>query len=149
MKIILLENVTNLGILGDVVEVKDGFARNYLLPCGKAKRATESNLREFEEKRAQYEQLQQDIKHKALSRHEAINEKIFVLKAKAGVDGKLFGSISSLDIASAIKLSGVEVKKAEILMPSGPLKTLGTFEVALALHSAYNTLIKVQVDPEV
>ncbi len=145
MKIILLERVANLGKLGDVVEVKNGYARNFLIPQGKAKRATTENLQAFEAKRAEYENLQADILSSAQARHEKINGVVFTVAAKAGVDGKLFGSVTSMDIAEVIKANGVEIKRAEITLPNGPLKTIGEFEVDVILHHDIKSTIKVNV----
>lgn len=148
MKIILLERVANLGSLGDIVEVKSGYARNFLVPQGKARRATEVNLKEFEARRAEYELNQSDILANAQARHAKIDGVVFTVKAKAGVDGKLFGSVTSMDIAEAINATGVEVKRAEIAMPYGPLKTLGEFEVDVLLHHDVHSKVKVSVVSE-
>lgn len=148
MKIILLEDVINLGKIGEVVEVKNGFARNFLVPFGKAKRATKENIAEFEAKRTDYLAKQDQKLANAQARFEQINDKIFAIVAKAGVDGKLFGSVTTLDVAEAIKATGVEVKKAEITMPNGPLKTIGEFDVSIILHHDVHANIKVTVTPE-
>ena len=145
MKIILLERVANLGNLGDIVEVKNGFARNFLIPQGKAKRATPANLSEFELRRAEYEVSQADILVGAKARHTKIDGVVFTISAKSGVDGKLFGSVTSMDISDAIKASGVEVKRSEITLPHGPLKTLGEFEIDVILHHDVHSKIKVNV----
>lgn len=145
MKIILLEDVANLGKIGDVVDVKNGFARNFLIPFGHAKRATKENIATFEEKRSEYEAKQNQKLAHAKSRFEQLNEKTFTITAKAGVDGKLFGSVSSLDIAEAARASGVELQKAEVAMPNGPLKTVGEFDVNVILHHDVHALIKVSV----
>lgn len=148
MKIILLERVANLGGLGDVVEVKNGYARNFLIPQGKAKRATDANLEEFKARRAEYESAQADILSHAQARHEKINGVAFNISAKAGVDGKLFGSVTSMDIAEAIKASGVEIKRSEITLPYGPLKTIGEFEVDVILHHDVHSKVKINVVSE-
>ena len=148
MKIILLERVANLGSLGHVVEVKNGYARNFLIPQGKAKRATEANLQEFDARRAEYERNQSDILTHAQSRHEKIDGVVFTIQAKAGVDGKLFGSVTATDIAEAIKVSGVEVKRSEITLPYGPLKTIGEFEVDVILHHDVHSKVKINVVSE-
>ena len=145
MKIILLERVANLGTLGNIVEVKPGYARNFLIPTGKAKRATAVNLQEFELRRAEYELSQTDILANAQARHARIDGVVFTIMAKSGVDGKLFGSVTSMDISDAIKASGIEVKRAEIALPHGPLKTLGEFEVDVILHHDVRSKIKVSV----
>ena len=148
MKIILLERVANLGDLGDIVEVKNGYARNFLVPSGKAKRATKVNTEEFAAKRAEYELKQTDVLANAKSRFEQINEKSFAVTAKAGVDGKLFGSITSLDIVEAVNKSGVEIKKSEVTLPNGPLKTIGDFEVSVILHHDVHAIVKINVSSE-
>lgn len=148
MKIILLERVTNLGKLGDIVDVKNGYARNFLVPQGKARRATETNLKEFEARRAEYERNQSDILDNAQFRHSKIDGIVFTIRAKSGVDGKLFGSVTSMDIAEAINASGVEVKRSEIAMPNGPLKTLGEFEVDVLLHHDVHSKVKINIVSE-
>jgi large subunit ribosomal protein L9 len=145
MQVILLEKVVNLGQLGEVVKVKSGYARNYLVPHGKAKRATPENLAEFEKRRADLEKQQADILTQAQSRAEKLNGMMVQITQKAGVDGKLFGSVTNSDIADALKAQGFEVAKAEIRMPDGPLKQVGDHEVTLALHSDITTTIKVSV----
>jgi large subunit ribosomal protein L9 len=145
MQVILLEKVVNLGQLGEVVKVKSGYARNYLVPHGKAKRATPENLAEFEKRRADLEKQQADILTQAQSRAEKLNGMMVQITQKAGVDGKLFGSVTNSDIADALKAQGFEVSKAEIRMPDGPLKQVGDHEVTLALHSDITTTIKVSV----
>lgn len=145
MQVILLEKVVNLGQLGEVVKVKSGYARNYLVPHGKAKRATPENLAEFEKRRADLEKQQADILTQAQSRAEKLNGLMVQITQKAGVDGKLFGSVTNSDIADALKAQGFEIAKAEIRMPDGPLKQVGDHEVTLALHSDITTTIKVSV----
>ena len=148
MKVILLENLANLGKLGDIVEVKNGYARNFLIPAGKAKRATAENLADFETRRAEYERNQTEILANAQSRQLKINGQAFDILAKAGVDGKLFGSVTSFDIVEAVNKSGVEIKKSEVTLPNGPLKTLGEFEVSVVLHHDVQATIKVNVIAE-
>ena len=145
MKIILLERVANLGGLGDIVEVKSGYARNFLVPQGKARRATADNLKAFELRRAEYELNQADILGNAQARHARIDGVVFTIKAKSGVDGKLFGSDTSMDIAEAIVATGVEVKRSEIAMPHGPLKTIGEFEIDVLLHHDVHSKVKINV----
>ncbi len=145
MKIILLERMANLGNLGDIVEVKSGYARNFLVPQGKAKRATTANLAEFEQRRAEYELVQGDILANAQARHAKIDGVSFTISAKAGVDGKLFGSVTSMDIAEAINKTGVEVKRSEINLANGPLKTLGEFDVVVLLHHDVHSKVKINV----
>jgi large subunit ribosomal protein L9 len=145
MQIILLEKVVNLGQLGDVVKVKNGYARNFLVPHGKAKRATPENLAEFEKRRADLEKQQADILTQAQARAEKLNGMMVQISQKAGVDGKLFGSVTNADIADALKAQGFEVAKGEIRMPDGPLKQVGDHELTLAMHSDVTATIKVSV----
>ncbi len=148
MQIILLENVANLGTLGDVVKVKDGFARNFLIPQGKAKRATEANLKEFEARRAELEQRQAEILANAQERATKLEGASVTVSQKAGVDGRLFGSVTNQDIAEAFTASGIEVKKLEVRLPEGPLKQIGEYDVALALHHDVVVSVKVVVQGE-
>ena len=134
MQVILMEKVANLGNLGDVVKVKDGYARNFLIPQGKAKRATEANLKEFEARRAELEKQQAEILVAAQARGEKLEGAVVVVAQKAGVDGRLFGSVGNADIADAITATGVEVKKAEVRLPEGPFKAIGEYSVEVALH---------------
>lgn len=134
MKIILLENIANLGNLGDVVDVKNGFARNYLIPNGKATRATKENLQEFEQRKAEYADKQAKNLAAAQERHAKINEAVYTITAKAGVDGKLFGSVTSMDIAEAVNAAGVEIKRSEVELPDGPLKVIGESKIKVRLH---------------
>lgn len=135
MQVILLEKVVNLGLLGEVVRVKDGYARNFLIPQGKAKRATENAIKEFEVRRAELEKAQADKLAAAQAEGNKLNGLNLGLNAKAGVDGRLFGSITNFDIAEALKAQGFSVEKAQIRMPTGPLKTIGEHPVSVALHS--------------
>lgn len=148
MKIILLEKVANLGNLGDITEVKNGYARNFLIPSGKAKRANAENLKDFEARRAEYERNQSDVLANAQSRQSKIDGQVFVVAAKSGVDGKLFGSVTSFDIVEAVNKTGVEIKKSEVTLPNGPLKTVGEFEVNVILHHDVQATIKVNVTSE-
>ena len=116
MKIILLERVANLGNLGDIVEVANGYARNFLIPFGRAKRASKENIEEFTLKRTEYELKQTDILGNAQARFNQINDKVYAISAKAGVDGKLFGSVSQFDIVEAIKKAGIDIKKSIALI---------------------------------
>lgn len=148
MKVVLLEKVVNLGNLGDIVEVANGYARNFLIPFAKAKRATAKNLEEFEARRAEYEQKQVTIFGDAEVRYAKIHGQTFTITAKAGVDGKLFGSVSSFDITDAIKKSGVEIKKSEVRLPNGSLKTVGEFDVDVDLHHDLRATVKIAVIAE-
>lgn len=148
MEIILLERVANLGNLGDIVKVKPGYARNFLLPKRKAKRATAENLKEFEQLRAQLEQKQAEILANAQARHEKINGVVIAVAAKAGVDGKLFGSVTADDIVAAAKKDDIELKRSEVELPNGPLKTIGNFPIRLRLHHDVVSEITVNVVSE-
>ena len=134
MQIILLEKVVNLGNLGDIVKVKDGYGRNFLIPQGKAKRATEANKAEFDARRAELEKQQAEQLVAAQARGEKLAGLTVQITQKAGVDGRLFGSVTNYDIAEAVTKLGFEVSKSEIRMPEGPLKTIGDFPVSIALH---------------
>jgi large subunit ribosomal protein L9 len=135
MQVILLEKVVNLGQLGDVVKVREGYARNYLIPQGKARRATESAIKEFEARRADLEKAQADRFTAAQSVGEKLNGATVTISAKAGVDGRLFGSVTNFDIAEALGKQGFEVSKGSIRMPLGPLKAVGEHHVSVALHT--------------
>lgn len=145
MEVILLEKVANLGTLGDIVKVKDGYGRNYLIPQGKAKRATEANKAEFAAKRAELEKRQAEILAAAQARAEKLAGYLLQVTQKAGVDGRLFGSVTNHDIANALNAQGFEVSKSEIRMPNGPLKTIGDHPVSIALHSDVIVDITVSV----
>ena len=134
MQIILLEKVGNLGNLGDVVKVKDGYGRNFLIPQGKAKRATEANKAEIAARRVELEKQQAAILAAAQARGEKLAAVIITVAQKAGVDGRLFGSVTNGDIADALVAQGFEVTKALVRMPNGPLKTIGDHAVTVALH---------------
>jgi len=148
MQIILLEKVANLGNLGDVVKVKDGFGRNFLIPQGKAKRATEANKAEFAARRVELEKQQAAILAAATARGEKLNGSVITIAQKAGVDGRLFGSVGNGDIAEALVAKGFEVVKAEVRLPNGPLKTTGDHPVTVALHHDVTVEITVSVTPE-
>ena len=135
MQIILLEKIGGLGNLGDIVTVKNGYARNFLIPQGKAKRATEANKAEFEARRAELEARQAEILADALARKEKLDGQVITVAQKAGVDGRLFGSVTNADIASAIVASGIKAEKANVRLPEGPFKAIGEYEVEIALHS--------------
>ena len=135
MQIILLEKIGGLGNLGDIVTVKNGYARNFLIPQGKAKRATEANKAEFEARRAELEARQAEILADALARKEKLDGQVVTVAQKAGVDGRLFGSVTNADIASAIVATGIKAEKANVRLPEGPFKAIGEYEVEIALHS--------------
>jgi large subunit ribosomal protein L9 len=131
MQIILLEKLVNLGQLGDVVKVRDGYARNFLIPKGKARRATAAAIKEFEARRAEL--------------GEKLNGAIVTITEKAGVDGRLFGSVTNFDVAESLKKQGFAVEKAMVRMPAGPLKTIGDATVDVALHSDVVVQVTVTV----
>ena len=134
MQVILLERVVNLGNLGDIVKVKDGYGRNYLIPQGKAKRATEANKAEFAVRRAELEKQQAEQLAAAQARGEKLAGYTLQISQKAGVDGRLFGSVTNGDIAEQLTAQGFEVAKSEVRMPNGPLKAIGDHSVSVALH---------------
>ncbi len=145
MQVILLEKVVNLGGLGDVVKVKDGFARNYLIPNGKAKRATPENVKEFEGRRGELERAQNEALLKAQEKAAKLDGFMVQITQKAGVDGKLFGSVTNVDISEALKAQNFDVPKAEIRMPQGPLKQVGDHPIKVALHADVVVTITVSV----
>ncbi|MBC7756937.1 MAG: 50S ribosomal protein L9 [Bdellovibrio sp.] len=148
MQLILLEKVANLGTLGDIVKVKDGFGRNFLIPQGKAKRATEANKAEFAARRAELEKQQADILTVATARGAKLAAYVLTVTQKAGVDGRLFGSVTNGDIAEGLVAAGFEVAKSEVRMPTGPLKTVGDHAVTVALHHDIVVDIVVKVVAE-
>ncbi len=145
MQIILLEKVANLGNLGDVVKVKDGFARNYLIPSRQARRATESAIKEFELKRAELERAAGEKLAAAQALGEKMNGRTVHITQKAGVDGRLFGSVTNHDIAESLKRIGFDVQKSQIRMPGGPLKVVGEHTVTVAPHTDVLAEVKVVV----
>jgi large subunit ribosomal protein L9 len=145
MQIILLEKVTNLGQLGDIVKVRDGYARNFLIPTGKAKRATQSNIDEFQQRRADLEKAQNEILSAAQEKAGKLEGLMVQISQKAGVDGRLFGSVTNFDIAEALKAQGFEVAKGAVRLPQGPLKQVGDYDITLDLHADVKASIKVSV----
>ena len=145
MQIILLEKVTNLGNLGDVVRVKDGYARNFLIPQRKARRATDAAIADFATRRAELEKVAAE----KLAAAQAIGEKlvglVLEISQKAGVDGRLFGSVTNHDIADALKAKGFVIEKASVRMPTGPLKVVGDHPVAVAVHTDVVVDINIRV----
>ena len=135
MQVILLEKIVNLGGLGDVVRVKDGFARNFLIPQRKARRATDAAIAEFEAKRADLEKAAAEKLAAAQAQGEKLAGATVEVSQKAGVDGRLFGSVTNFDIAEALTKQGFAVEKAQVRMPTGPLKTTGEHPVSVALHT--------------
>jgi large subunit ribosomal protein L9 len=145
MQVILLEKIVNLGGLGDVVKVRDGFARNYLIPEGKAKRATPENVAEFEKRRGDLEKAQNEALAKAQEKATKLDALTIQITQKAGVDGKLFGSVTNVDISESLKSQGFDVPKAQIRMPQGPLKIVGDHPVKIALHADVLVTVTVSV----
>jgi large subunit ribosomal protein L9 len=145
MEIILMEKVANLGELGDVVKVKDGFARNFLIPHGKAKRATDANRKAFEARRADLEKAQAEQLAAAKSRGEKLEGLTLQITQKAGPDGRLFGSVTNYDVVEALTKQGHEVERAQVRMPQGPLKQVGDFPIQIALHTDVAVTITVSV----
>ncbi|NUU00163.1 50S ribosomal protein L9 [Herbaspirillum robiniae] len=135
MQVILLEKIVNLGGLGDVVRVKDGFARNFLIPQRKARRATETAIAEFEAKRAELEKAAAEKLAAAQAQGEKLNGATVEISQKAGVDGRLFGSVTNFDIADALGKKGFAVEKSQVRLPNGPLKIVGEHPVSVALHT--------------
>jgi large subunit ribosomal protein L9 len=145
MQVILMEKVVNLGELGDVVKVKDGFARNFLIPQGKAKRATPENLKAFESRRAELEKAQAEALAKAQERATKLEGFKVSITQKAGTDGRLFGSVTNYDIVEALGKLGHDVERSMIRMPQGPLKQAGEFALQVALRSDVVATITVAV----
>jgi len=145
MQIILMEKVTNLGQLGDVVKVKNGFARNFLIPQGKAKRATAANMAEFEVRRAELEATEKAKFAEAQTHGEKLAGLTVQIVQKAGVDGKLFGSVTNADIAAALVAMGFEVEKSQVRMAEGHLKQIGDHPVKIVLHTDVISDITVSV----
>ncbi len=145
MNVILLENVENLGGIGDLVKVKPGYGRNFLLPQGKAALATDANMKAIEARRAELENAAAEEVAKAKTRAKAINGVEVVIPANAGSEGKLFGSVGPIDIADALAGIQVAVERAEVRMPDGPIHELGEFTVGVHLHSEVNAEVTVRV----
>ena len=149
MQVILLEKVANLGNLGDVVKVKDGYARNFLIPTRQARRATESAIKEFEAKRAELEKVAAEKFAAAQALGEKINGITVTISQKAGVDGRLFGSVTNADIAEALTKAGTAIVKSQVRLPNGPLKTVGEFPINVAPHTDVVVEVTVKVIAEV
>ena len=145
MEIILMDKVTNLGNLGDVVKVKDGYARNFLIPQGMAKRANKANIAAFAERKAELEALAGEKLAAAQARAEKLAGYTVQISQKVGVDGRLFGSVTNIDIAEALTAQGFPVARAEVRLPEGPFKAVGDYPVTLALHSDVTVDITVAV----
>ena len=145
MQVILMEKVANLGNLGDVVKVKDGYARNFLIPQGKARRATQENLKAFESKRAELEKAQAAQLAKAQEAGAKLEGFMLQITQKAGPDGRLFGSVTNYDIVEALEKQGHPVERSQIRMPQGPLKQVGDYPIQVALHTDVTASITVSV----
>jgi large subunit ribosomal protein L9 len=145
MQIILLEKIANVGDLGDVVKVRQGYARNYLIPQGKAKRATPENLKAIEDKRSELEQAATERLAAARALAERLEGMAIQVTQKAGVDGRLFGSVTNVDIVEALKAQGVEIERSMIRMSAGPLKQVGDYPLTVALHTDVVAHINVSV----
>jgi len=148
MDLILLEKVQNLGDLGDLVNVKAGFGRNYLVPQGKAVPATKANITEFKARRAELEVAAQDKLGQAQRRHANLAGVVVEITANASEEGNLYGSIGPREIASAVSALGHEINKSEVTMGEGPIRTVGEFDVVIQLHADVEGLVKVIVIPE-
>lgn len=145
MQVILLQRVVNLGKLGETVDVKAGYGRNYLIPQGKALLATEANLAKFEARRAELEALEAEELSAANARAEALADVNVIMRAKSGDEGKLFGSIGARDIADALTKSGLEVDRSEVKMPEGAFRQIGEYKVTIQLHHDISTDILVTI----
>jgi large subunit ribosomal protein L9 len=149
MQVILLEKVANLGNLGDVVRVKDGYARNFLIPTRQARRATDAAIKEFADRRAELERVAAEKLAAAQAVGVQIEGRTVRIAQKAGVDGRLFGSVTNHDIAEALGKQGIAVSKAQVRMPNGPLKTVGEYTVTVAPHTDVVSTLNVQVVAQV
>ncbi len=145
MEVILFEKIDRLGGIGDLVNVKSGFARNYLLPQGKAKVATDANKAEIESRRAEFEKMATEAIASAEKRRDQIEALAITITAKSGTEGKLFGSIGNVDIAAALTEAGVEVEKRDVRLPEGPIRQAGEYEVTLHLHTDVDAIAKVTI----
>ncbi|MDG4560610.1 50S ribosomal protein L9 [Candidatus Competibacter phosphatis] len=148
MEIILLEKITNLGGLGDRIKVKPGYARNFLIPKGKATEATPANLARFEARRAELERIAAELLAKAKARAEQLAELIVTLSVKTGSEGRLFGSVGAADIANAVSAAGIELQKHEIRLSTGSIRQIGEYDVDLLLHPEVKTQIRVNIIAE-
>ncbi len=148
MEVILLQKVANLGVIGDKVKVKPGYARNFLLPQGKATMASAENLKKFEARRAEFERIANEALNNARGRAEAFKDFKLTITAKAGTEGKLFGSIGTPDIAEAATRAGRAVERSEVRLPSGPIRVVGDHVVTLHLHTDVNIELPITVVAE-
>ncbi len=145
MEVILLEKIGKLGDLGDKVSVAAGYGRNYLIPVGKAVSATAGNLEKFESRRAELEMAQEEALQSATARADELNATEITLERLAGEEGKLFGSVSTADIAEAVTAAGIELVKSEVRLPEGPLRAIGEYEVDIRLHAEVDVKLKLIV----
>jgi large subunit ribosomal protein L9 len=148
MEVILLEKIRRLGDLGEKVRVKPGFGRNFLIPQGKAVPATPENVAKFEAQRAELEKAQAEALATATARAGQLNALTLTIRRKAGEEGKLFGSVSTSDIAEAATAAGVELHKHEVRLPEGPFRLVGQYEVGLNLHADVDAKVKVNIEAE-
>ena len=148
MEIILLQKIQNLGQLGDVVNVKPGYARNYLIPHGKAVRASSAAKAEVESRKSELVAKEQDVLAKAQGRADILGGLMIEIPARSSEEGKLFGSVSAIDISDAVAKTGNELERSEVLLPDGPIKEVGDFQVDLQLHPEVNAQINLKVVPE-
>jgi len=148
MNVILLENIKNLGQLGDNVAVKPGYGRNYLIPTGKAVPATEDNVAKFEARRAELEKIAAEKLAAAQARADSLKDCKLVIKMRAGDEGKLFGSVGTSDIAKAVTDTGVEVERNEVSLPEGQIRQIGDYEIKLQLHTDVDAVVTVSVEAE-
>ena len=149
MEVILLEKMRHLGAIGDKVKVRGGFARNYLIPQGKAVYATKENIVRFEERRSELEKLAQERLQQTIARQTALQTlPVITISAKASDEGKLFGSVGTRDIAEAAKKAGTDIEKREVRLPDGPLRSLGTYDIIIELEGDLTAVIKVNVVSE-
>jgi large subunit ribosomal protein L9 len=145
MQVILLDKIINLGSLGDIVKVKDGYARNYLIPTGRARRATEANKAQFEARRAELERQSAERLATAQEQAGKLSGGVIKLTQKAGVDGRLFGSVTNHDLAEELQKQGFDVHKSQIRLPKGPIKTVGDTTVGISLHTDVVAEVTVSV----
>ncbi len=145
MELILLEKVENLGVLGDVVKVKSGYGRNFLIPQGKAKPATPANIAELEARREELERVEKEALSKAEARKALLEGVELEISASAGAEGKLFGSVGTVDIAEALVAKGLDIERKEIRMPNGPIRVVGEHDIDIHLHTDINVPLKVTV----
>ena len=148
MELILLQKVQNLGDLGDLVTVKAGFGRNYLVPTGKAVPATKDNLAQFEARRAELEAAAKSLLGQAEARKIGLAELVVEIKANASDEGKLYGSIGPREVAEAVSEQGHDINKSEVIMGEGPLRTVGEFDVVVQLHADVESIVRVIINPE-